>query len=503
MYPRRRCAIIGPKRAAGRNPRIHELRNILGGLAWAVLGAFALALTLYVMQARRMPDLQPWHENLLDADFQAEDAGETLREYRAREERLLREVRERVQADAITGAQLNRFVPGSPSHPDSLGTNWNRTFVFDPPRVRGSALLLHGLSDSPYSLRAVGEQLRAKGFYVVGLRIPGHGTIPGALARATWRDWQAAVRVGARDAAAHAGSGPFIIVGYSNGAALAVDYTLEALDGAEDTAAPARLILFSPALGVARAAALARFQRWLARLPGLHKLGWTNVLPEYDPYKYNSFPIEAGEQIYALTKEVNRRIAARRKRGTLHELPPVLAFQSVVDATIPAGSIIHQLLDYLPANGSELVLFDVNHRTAAEDLMRPEPAALLRRVMESTERAYGVTIVTNERDDSRTVVARSRGSGEAEWTEAPLGAQWPRGVYSLSHVALPFPPDDPLYGTREHARDTRFSLGALELHGESGVLVVSPAQLMRLRFNPFFDYVAQRIDAALSAAATP
>lgn len=479
---------------------MRTLRKIFGGLLWACLGAFAFALTLYVSQARKMPDMQPWHEDALGPDFRADDAGESLQAYMAREERLLRDLEQYVRAESITSAHLNRFLTGSPSHPGRFGVNWNRTFVFDAAQPRGSALLLHGLSDSPYSLRAVGEQLRAAGFYVVGLRIPGHGTMPGALARATWRDWREAVRVGARDAAAHSGGGPFVIVGYSNGATLAVDYALEALERAED-AAPTRLILFSPALGVSRAAAFARFQRWLARLPGLHKLGWTDVLPEYDPYKYNSFPIEAGEQIYALTTDVHRRIAAHLERGTLHELPPVLAFQSVVDATIPPASVMDRLLDHLPANGSEIVLFDVNHRTAAEDLMRPGPAALLQQVLDSPARTYAITIVTNARSDSSAVVARSRESGSGAWSEAPLGPAWPRGVYSLSHVALPFPPDDPLYGARAGADGSQFGLGAVELRGERSVLVLPPALLMRLRYNPFFDYVARRIDAVIDPRA--
>jgi hypothetical protein len=160
-----------------------------------------------------------------------------------------------------------------------------------------------------------------------------------------------------------------------------------------------------------------------------------------------------------------------------------------------------RLLDNMPANGSELVLFDVNHRTAAEDIMRPGPAALLQQVLDSPASTYDITIVTNERTDSTAVVARNRESGEDRWTEAPLGTSWPRGVYSLSHVALPFPPDDPLYGARAGADASQFGLGAVELRGERSVLVLPPALLMRLRYNPFFDYVAQRIDAVIGPRA--
>ena len=52
-----------------------------------------------------------------------------------------------------------------------------------PPEIRGGALLLHGLTDSPYSLRHVAELLAQQGYYALGLRLPGHGTFPAAIAR--------------------------------------------------------------------------------------------------------------------------------------------------------------------------------------------------------------------------------------------------------------------------------------------------------------------------------
>jgi alpha-beta hydrolase superfamily lysophospholipase len=59
---------------------------------------------------------------------------------------------------------------------------WNRTFELVPEKTQGGALLLHRRTDSLYSLCRIGEILHAKGGYVLGLRLPGHGTIPGALA---------------------------------------------------------------------------------------------------------------------------------------------------------------------------------------------------------------------------------------------------------------------------------------------------------------------------------
>ena len=55
-----------------------------------------------------------------------------------------------------------------------------------------AVVLLHGLTDAPYSLRHVGRFYRAHGYVAIGLRLPGHGTVPAALTDVTWEDWMAA-----------------------------------------------------------------------------------------------------------------------------------------------------------------------------------------------------------------------------------------------------------------------------------------------------------------------
>jgi hypothetical protein len=74
----------------------------------------------------------------------------------------------------------------------------------------------------------------------------------------------------------------------------------------------------------------------------------------------------------------------------------------------------------------------------------------------------------------------------AERTQA-LGLQYPKGVYSLSHVALPFPLSDSLYGlTPDQTEDFGVHLGSLAPRGERGTLIVSLDALLRLSSNPFF-----------------
>jgi hypothetical protein len=97
--------------------------------------------------------------------------------------------------------------------------------------------------------------------------------------------------------------------------------------------------------------------------------------------------------------------------------------------------------------------------------------------------------------DSADVVARTTRAGSTEEAIAPLGLAYPPDVFSLSHLAIPFPLDDSLYGMRPDGRqEYGVHLGALAARGERGLLVVSMDSLLRMTSNPFFPYVAERID---------
>ena len=74
-----------------------------------------------------------------------------------------------------------------------------------------------------------------------------------------------------------------------------------------------------------------------------------------------------------------------------------------------------------------------------------------------------------------------------------LNLAWPRGVISLSHVALPFSPEDPLYGQHPPESDDIIFLGQIALQGERGLLKIPGDFLMRLRYNPFYSYLETRV----------
>jgi len=76
----------------------------------------------------------------------------------------------------------------------------------------------------------------------------------------------------------------------------------------------------------------------------------------------------------------------------------------------------------------------------------------------------------------------------------PLGLAWPPEVFSLTHVAIPFPPDDPLYGLVGPGQAAGLlPIGRLSPRGERAVLTVGTDTLMRLSSNPFFPFVAERV----------
>ena len=480
----------------------HALKHLAYLLGYGTSVLAVAVVAIYAWKLQSLPDLKIWHTARLEAEYRAADAEKirTLADYRALENRLFEQLRVEVYDRTRTEDQqrFNRYSSGSLSDPLKQPVNWNRTFELDSTSPRGAVLVMHGLTDSPYVMRSLAERLHARGYRVVGLRLPGHGTAPSALARMKWEDMAAAVRLAARDLSQRSGpGGKLYMVGFSTGAALAVEYSLARLQG-EDLPPVEKLVLISPAIGVSPAAG---FAAWLARIAewlGAPKLAWTEVLPEYDPYKYSSFPVNAGEQIYTVTKLVEMRIAALGKSGPVAGLPRILAFQSVADDTVSTPAVINALFRRLAREKHELVLFDINRRADAAALYLPGVPEVREHLLQGPPLPFELTILTNSSTESPDIEAIRRQSGTGEIKSMATGMKWPAGVFSLSHVALPFSPDDPVYGARPPKRkESLIYLGKPELLGERGLLAISPANLMRLRHNPFFDYLWTRVETFL------
>ena len=484
----------------------NSLKRILTWIVKGVLLAGLLVFTLLLagaFKSRGMPALRIWHTASLSSEFTARDATpeSTLQDYLDREERLFRELKEKVY-DRVEPADdliVSRFRSGGPQDPERWKRNWNRTFELVPKSIRGGALLMHGLTDSPYSLRRIGEILHAKGFYVLGLRMPAHGTVPQVLTQVHWKDWVAASRIGARHVRNRIGKNrPFVIAGYSNGGALAVKYALDALSE-PSLPSPDRLLLFSPEIGISPLAFIANWHKLFSFLPYFAKFKWLSIQPEYDPFKYNSFPKNAAQQAHDLTVTLQNQIKELRKAGGFAAFPPVLTFLSRKDATVKGAATIRYLYNQLENNDSELVVFNVNQFDRLAALIPAAYNKRLEQLMARPDLPYRLTVITNVATDTELVAERTKAPRSSTIDSTALSLAWPRGVYSLSHVAIPFPPNDPVYGTAESTSSAYdgIPLGRLQPRGETHLLTVPLSQLIRLRHNPFFAYMERRVMAAI------
>ena len=478
------------------------LARVIGWFVRAIVfsGLVTLILLLvWAFESRNMPPLRIWHTTPLTSEFTAQDARpqSSLPDYLEQEERLFRELQVKIYDKVSPTAAMatSRYRTGGLQDPAQLPRNWNRTFELVPESIQGGALLLHGLTDSPYSLRRIGEILHEKGFYVLGLRLPGHGTIPGALTEVNREDWVAASRIAARHVRDRIGPDkPFVMAGYSNGGALTVKYSLDAL--VDPSLPPAdRLLLFSPEIGITPFSAIANAHKLFSYLPYFAQSKWLSIQPEFDPFKYNSFPKNAAQEAYEITSALQDQLKELRTAGKLANFPPVITFLSWIDATVETSMTIDRFYGQLENQGNELVIFDVNRFDQLTPFYPAGDAATLEALENRSDLPYRLTIIANAAPDTSDVAQRTKAPRTPDVEFSALGMAWPSGVYSLTHVAIPFPFDDPVYGAAEDPNGfyRGVPFGRLQPRGETHYLTVPLSQFLRLRHNPFFTYIEQRV----------
>ena len=255
----------------------------------------------------------------------------TFADYVARSRDMIKETH-----SAVDIAKVDRIVDG------------NAPFELKPPAscpsghgkpYRRGVLLTHGLTDSPYSMRALGSFFQMNCFRVLAILLPGHGTQPGDLLDIRWEEWAKAEAFGTDRLAAEVDE--VYLAGFSTGGALSVYQS-------QDDPRVRGLFLFSPALEVDSLAALANVHKY--RLFGF---AWLDVMPDKDVYKYESFPKNAAAQIYALTQAVKSRLKE-------HAVSiPVFAAASQDDTTVHTSATIDFMAHTL-APSSKLVLYSTD-----------------------------------------------------------------------------------------------------------------------------------------------
>lgn len=307
-------------------------------------------------------------------------------------------------------------------------------------------LMLHGLTDSPYLLRPVASSLafRFPCALIRGLLTPGHGTVPGDLLNTDLEEWRQVVDFGV--ASFSDSVERLVVLGYSNGAALSLDY----LNRNPDQQLVDQLVLIAPALQPAdQRAWMAPWLKWL--------MPWINEYPDEDAVKYESFPTHAAGEFYHLTQSVRAQTQTPIQK-------PSLTLVSAADTTVSSQASLNYFCQWLANDQSRLLWFDTEQH------------------MDQPDNCDSIEAITLDDESGRFL--------------------------SPSHVSLTMPANDPHYGVdgAYPACLTYFDSPAryqqcmtdseATVYGENSLLDaqrrVNGKLLRRSTFNPAYD---QMIDA--------
>lgn len=191
-------------------------------------------------------------------------------------------------------------------------------------RLKYGVLLIHGLLDSPFSMRDIAEQLQAKGILCRAVLLPGHGTQPEDLLHVSHQDWTATVRYGI--ASLQQEVEQVYLIGYSTGAALSIQEALidKNING---------IIVIAPAVKLkAPVNLVVAWHKLMKRYNKKHE--WLYQTKEENDVKYSSICFNAIAQVKHLIKKVRKL----RKKHSLH--CPMLMVTSQDDETISSQSAV-------------------------------------------------------------------------------------------------------------------------------------------------------------------
>ena len=479
-------------------------------VGYGVLSVIIILLTVMnygCISPKKMSDLEPWHDIPDLEDNIARASYNDFSEYLIAENQFIATIQNSVTIEET--ASFNRYARNNKSSPYVDGDNLNASFEFlpDEEEIKGGVLLVHGLTDSPYHMKSIGKIFFNNGFYVIGLRLPGHGTVPGGLLNVTWEEWYSAVKFGARmvlEKIENRRDSKFYVGGFSTGGALTLRYFLETssekltASTVEKQRVPDKLLLLSPAIGVNPFAEILDWHKIISWMPWFKKYKWLEIGPEYDPFKYTSFAKNAGDQIYDLTKANQKLIEEIARNESIKEkLHPIYAFQSSVDATVKTDKLV-DMYEKIAPKESELFLFDVNrfYETFINDDVEKDNLLHSEKIKNMVAKVWLISNKPKGKGDGyETSVAVKLVSNLPESDSSAkkeIGRseelEWPENVFALSHVSIPISPKDKFYGCKS-------KLGGINAKGEKDVLLIAD-DLVRVRYNPFFQLIKECLEVS-------
>ena len=170
-------------------------------------------------------------------------------------------------------------------------------------------VLIHGLTDSPYSYHDLAQFFYQQGFTVRTLLLPGHATAPSDLLDVSYKQWQQATQYAIERTLMDFDQ--VYLGGFSTGGALIFDYLMQQQKADEKIKG---LFMWSPASKAKSDYA------WLAKyVDYIPFVDWLDLDTDIDFAKYESFPYNAAAQVHSLMSRIVGKNAIKQRN--MHDIP--------------------------------------------------------------------------------------------------------------------------------------------------------------------------------------
>jgi carboxylesterase len=215
-------------------------------------------------------------------------------------------------------------------------------FAFDGGEV--GALMVHGFTGSPFSMRPWGEYLAENGLSVVGPRLPGHGTRWQEMNLTRWQDWYGEVERGFDTLRGRCEQ--VFVMGLSMGGTLSLRLAEEKGDDLAGV-----VTVNASLLTLRRDAKLLPFVAKL--VPSLKAIGDDIKKPGVSERAYDRTPLRAAVSLAQLWRLVQADL------GNVTQ--PLLAFRSAEDHVVEPASGAMLMERVASTDVEEVVLHDSYH----------------------------------------------------------------------------------------------------------------------------------------------
>ncbi len=201
-------------------------------------------------------------------------------------------------------------------------------------------LLIHGLTDSPFSFHDLSQFFYQQGFTVRTLLLPGHGVAPSELLNIDYEQWQQAATFAIEQTLNDYQQ--VYLGGLSTGGTLIFDYLMRQKKVDEKIKG---LFMWSPASKAKSDLA------WLAQyIDDIPFVDWLDLDADIDFAKYESFPYNAAAQVHALMSLVVGEGAFASRQ--MHDIP-LFVVASEHDQTIDTAHTLQLVQQWQLASPQE------------------------------------------------------------------------------------------------------------------------------------------------------